>query len=163
MVFCEYCKIFKNSFFIEQLWWLLLLYFGTFLDSCSDFYQINKNMPRVKYKENIVHSFVCLIRAEVAIQKGAWKLTTKTRRSSFEYLLVHWNFHHFSLLYALYTMYRVLPYSTSDNETSPISRVLIGWHLMFCWFTSPTCCNSPQKCTPVKYKNRKKAGFPFAT
>ena len=22
--FCEYCKIFENSFFTEQLWWLLL-------------------------------------------------------------------------------------------------------------------------------------------
>ena len=27
MVFsCEYCKIFKNNVFIENLWWLLLLH-----------------------------------------------------------------------------------------------------------------------------------------
>ena len=24
MFFCEYCEIFKNSFFIEHIWWLLL-------------------------------------------------------------------------------------------------------------------------------------------
>ena len=24
MFFCEYCEIFKNSFFIEYVWWLLL-------------------------------------------------------------------------------------------------------------------------------------------
>ena len=35
--------------------------------------------------------------------------------------------------------------------------------LDFLLMTSPMCCNSPQKCTPVKYKKRKKAGFSFAT
>ena len=25
MFSCEYCEIFKNSFFIEQIWWLLLI------------------------------------------------------------------------------------------------------------------------------------------
>ena len=54
-------------------------------------------------------------------------------------------------------------YSTSDNETPPISRVLIGRHLNFCWLTSPPCCNSPRKCTPVKYMKRQKAGFPIVT
>ena len=55
------------------------------------------------------------------------------------------------------------PYSTSDNETSPISRVLIGLHLIFHSLTSPPCCNSPRKCTPVKYKKRQKARFPIVT
>ena len=41
-----------------------------------------------------------------------------------------------------------------------ISRVLIGRHLIFDSMTSPTCCNSRRKRTPVKYKKRQKAGFP---
>ena len=41
--------------------------------------------------------------------------------------------------------------------TPPISLVLIGRHLTFSSLTSPTCCNSPRKCTAVKYKARKKA------
>ena len=56
-----------------------------------------------------------------------------------------------------------LTYSTSDNETPPISWVLIGRHLILCWLTSPPYCNSPRKCTPVKYKKRQKAGFPTVT
>ena len=51
------------------------------------------------------------------------------------------------------------PYSTSENEAPPISRVLIGRHLIFCWLTSLPYSNSPPKCTPVKYKRRQKAGF----
>ena len=44
--------------------------------------------------------------------------------------------------------------------TPPLSRVLTGRHLIFCWLTSPPCCNSPRKCTPVKYKKRqKRLGF----
>ena len=46
----------------------------------------------------------------------------------------------------------------SDNETPPISRVLIGQQLIFHSLTSPPCCDSPQKCTPVKYKKRQKLG-----
>ena len=56
-----------------------------------------------------------------------------------------------------------LTYSTSDNETPPISLVLIGRYLILCWLTSPPCCNSPRKYTPVKYKKRQKAGFPIVT
>ena len=56
-----------------------------------------------------------------------------------------------------------LIYSASDNLTPPISRVLIGRHLNFCSLTSPTCCNSARKCTPVKYKARQKPGFPIVT
>ena len=56
-----------------------------------------------------------------------------------------------------------LTYSASDNLTPPISRVLIGRHLNFCSLTSPTCCNSARKCTPVKYKARQKPGFPIVT
>ena len=54
-------------------------------------------------------------------------------------------------------------YSTSENETPPISWVLIGRHLIFYWLTSPTCCNSPRKCTPSKYMKRQKAGLPIVT
>ena len=54
-------------------------------------------------------------------------------------------------------------YNTSDNVTPPISRVLIGWNLIFCWLMSPMCCNSPRKCTPVKYNKKQKAGFPIVT
>ena len=47
-----------------------------------------------------------------------------------------------------------LRYSPSYNLTPPICWVLIGQHLFFCSLTPPTCCNSPRKCTPVKYKKR---------
>ena len=33
--------------------------------------------------------------------------------------------------------------------------------LIFCWLTSPPCCNSPRKCTPVKYMKKQKAVFPI--
>ena len=56
-----------------------------------------------------------------------------------------------------------LAYSSSCNLTPPISRVLICPQLIFCSLTSLTCCNSPLKCTPVKYKARQKAGFPTVT
>ena len=57
---------------------------------------------------------------------------------------------------------KIYTYSPSYNVTAPFSRVLIGQHLIFCSLTSPTCCNSPRKCTPVKHK-RQKAGFPIVT
>ena len=50
----------------------------------------------------------------------------------------------------------------SCNLTPPVSRVLIG-QLIFYSMTSPTCCNSPRKCTPVKCKAGEKAGFPIVT
>ena len=46
---------------------------------------------------------------------------------------------------------------------SRVSRVLIDQHLIFCSYTWSTCCNTPRKCTPVKYKVRQKAGFPIVT
>ena len=52
-------------------------------------------------------------------------------------------------------------YSSPCNLTPPVSRVLIGRHLIFCPPTWPMCCNSPRKCTPVKYKARQKAEFPI--
>ena len=54
-------------------------------------------------------------------------------------------------------------YSSSCNLTPPISRVLIGRQLIFYPLTWPMCCNSPQKCTPVKYQARQKARFPIVT
>ena len=53
--------------------------------------------------------------------------------------------------------------STPDNETAPISRVLIGQHLIFHSLASLPCCNSPQKCTPVKNKKLQKTGFSIVT
>ena len=54
-------------------------------------------------------------------------------------------------------------YSSSHNLTPAISRVMIGQHLIF--YSPPwlKCCNSPRKCTPVKYKARQKAGFSIVT
>ena len=54
-------------------------------------------------------------------------------------------------------------YSPSYNLTPPVSGVLTSQQLIFCLMTSPTCCNSPRKCTPVKSKNKQKAGFPIVT
>ena len=51
-------------------------------------------------------------------------------------------------------------YSRSDNETAPISEVATGQYFTFHSLTSPPCCNSTRKCTPVKYKKRQQAGFP---
>ena len=56
-----------------------------------------------------------------------------------------------------------MSYSSSYNLTPPISRVLIDRYLIFCSLTSPKCCNSARKCTPVKYKARQRAGFPIVT
>ena len=53
-----------------------------------------------------------------------------------------------------------LTYSASNNVTPPISRVLIGLHLIFGSLTSPMCCNLTPKCMPVKYKKGQKPGFP---
>ena len=55
------------------------------------------------------------------------------------------------------------PYSLSDNLAPLISRVLISQRLIFCSLTSLKCCNSPLKCTPVKYKTRQKARLPIFT
>ena len=54
-------------------------------------------------------------------------------------------------------------YSSSHNLTPAISRVMIGQHLIF--YSPPwlKCCNSPRKCTPVKYKARQKDGSPIVT
>ena len=41
-------------------------------------------------------------------------------------------------------------HNLSCNLTPPISRVLIGPHLVFYSLTSPPCCNSPRKCTQDK-------------
>ena len=68
-----------------------------------------------------------------------------------------------NLLYAKFLERRTFPYSSSYHLTPPFSRVLIAPHLIFCSLTSPTCCNSPRKCTPVKYKKRRKTGFPIVT
>ena len=51
---------------------------------------------------------------------------------------------------------RYQPYSPFYNLAPPISRVLIGQYLIFCSLKSPTCCSSPRKCTPVKYKKKQK-------
>ena len=58
----------------------------------------------------------------------------------------------------------VLPstYCSSYNLIPAISWPLIGRYLIFCSPTWPTYCNSPRKCTPVKYKAWKTVGFPFA-
>ena len=60
MFFCEYCKIFKNSFFIEQLRWLLLAvltqYSKVSWGVCSLILHLHvlsiliKNLPRTLYK-----------------------------------------------------------------------------------------------------------------
>ena len=60
-------------------------------------------------------------------------------------------------------MFLDLTYSSSDNLAPPISWVLIGRHLILCSLTSPACCNSPRKSTPVRYKARQKARFPVVT
>ena len=57
----------------------------------------------------------------------------------------------------------IVTYSLSYNLTPRISRVLIGQPLTFCSLMSPRCCNSPRKCTPVKYKKKQKAGFQIVT
>ena len=54
-------------------------------------------------------------------------------------------------------------YSSSCNLTQPISRVLIGRHVIFCLPTWSKCCSSPRKCTPVKYNARQKSGFQILT
>ena len=52
-----------------------------------------------------------------------------------------------------------MTHSSCNNLISVISRVLIAPYLNFCSLTSPTCCNLPRKCTPVKWNVRQKAGY----
>ena len=52
-----------------------------------------------------------------------------------------------------------LTYSLSYNLALPTSRFLIGQHLNFCLLTSPTCYNSPRKCTLVNKRQGKKLGL----
>ena len=54
-------------------------------------------------------------------------------------------------------------YSSSCNLTQPISRILIGGHVIFCLPTWPKCCSSPRKCTPVKHNARQKSRFQILT
>ena len=54
-------------------------------------------------------------------------------------------------------------YSSSCNLTQPISRILIGRHVISCLPTWPKCCSSPRKCTPVKYNARQKSRFQILT
>ena len=54
-------------------------------------------------------------------------------------------------------------YSSSCNLTQPISRILIGRHVIFCLPTWPKCCSSPRKCTPVKHNARQKSRFQILT
>ena len=51
---CEFCKVFKNSFFIEHLWWLLLS--GKLLIML---YYSNKNTPHFYWGE--MTAFECLL------------------------------------------------------------------------------------------------------
>ena len=44
-----------------------------------------------------------------------------------------------------------------------LSRILIGRHFKFLSPMCLTCCNLPQECAPVKYKERQKAGYPIVT
>ena len=69
----------------------------------------------------------------------------------------------FAILTKISPVKSSLWYSSSYNLIPAISRVLIGWHLIFCSPMWPTCCNSSRKCTRVKYKARQKAGFPIVT
>ena len=57
----------------------------------------------------------------------------------------------------------LIAYSPSYNLALLISGNLIDQHLNFGSLMSPTCCSSPRKRTPVKYKKRQKAGFPIVT
>ena len=62
-----------------------------------------------------------------------------------------------------YFLHNFFTCNSSYNLAPPISWVLIGRHLIFFPLTLRTFCNSPRKCTPVKYKARQKAGSPIVT
>ena len=75
------------------------------------------------------------------------------------FLFVMFPFSVCSIHFIFILLKSALTYSPSCNLAPPISQVLIGQHLIFCSLTSPTCCNSPLKCTPSKHKKRQKFGF----
>ena len=93
-----------------------------------------------------------------------WAHTSTIAHDSYEGLLnlvsIYRKFHT-SIVYNFLVHHPT--YSPSYNLSPPISRVLIGQYLIFCSLKSPTCYNSPRKCTPVKYKKRQKAWFPIVT
>ena len=49
--FCKICEIFKNIFFMQHLWWLLLQIYDSFLSKLDDFTTITPSVP-----ENLVFS-----------------------------------------------------------------------------------------------------------
>ena len=52
-----------------------------------------------------------------------------------------------------------LTYNTSDNETPPISRVMIDPHVIFCWLMSPPCWTRLENVRQSNIKKGKKIGF----
>ena len=48
-------------------------------------------------------------------------------------------------------------------RTASFKPLVVFQHARCSNTSSPTCCNSPRKCTPVKYKARQKARFPIVT
>ena len=54
-------------------------------------------------------------------------------------------------------------YSTSDNVTPPISRVLIGRHLTFCWWCHQCAVTRLENVRQSNIRRGKKAGFSIVT
>ena len=119
------------------------------------------NKPASLLKKRLWHryfpvNFAKFLRTHFLQNTSWWLLLKQTLLSQifshfllfFQLLLLDSNF----LLCPVY----LLAYGTSDNETPPIAWVLTGQHLIFYSLTSPPCCNSSRKRTPVKHKKRQK-------
>ena len=114
--------------------------------------QKEKGATKYWHREQAVFAFLLL----VLIGLWACRLFIADEGDGSRYLINH---HHTVKYFRVKSRLTkvCLSYNMSDNETPPISRVLIGQHLIFHSLTSPLCCNSPGKCTPVKYKKRQKS------
>ena len=84
--------------------------------------------------------------------------STETELSDFQIMILTFMRKGFKK-FSIETRNLIKTYSSSDNLTPPISRILICLYLIFSLLTSPTYCNSPRKVRQLNIRRDKKLGF----
>ena len=144
-----FVKIFLQNAPSLMFNWLL----NTSLVQKVKFVQSWKKYQKVFYQLVLMSSFLNLNKLQRSFYCIYWWLSP----------VITWNDDFLCYILEIPVTNFMFTYSSSCNLTPPISWLLIGRHLSFCPLTWQTCCNSPRKCTPVKYKARQKAMFPIIT
>ena len=85
MFFCEFCKIFKNTFFTEHLWWLLLKVSSFQFLSISGQSEYVNEMLLTAWKVSVFGDFLVCI-----FPHSDWIRTRKTPNTdTFQWLTLH--------------------------------------------------------------------------